>query len=131
MALAVALVLAGIAVGLLLVYGADVAAGYGNEDGQGFLPFDHMARGLGLGMPALVLPFIAFAIARKEPSLGLGALIVASGILIMAGGAAVVGTAAPAEAAESGRDAVAEAIPLLAAGAVQVGLGAIKLKKSA
>lgn len=130
MALAAALIITGIAIGLLATYGADVAVGYGSEDGEGFLPFDHRTRGIGLGMPALILPIIAFVITRKEPSHALGAMIIAAGILIIVGGAVVLGNADPAEAEEQGRNAAAEAIPLIAAGGIQIALGAIKLKKS-
>ena len=45
---------------LLSVYGADVAVLHLSDDKVGFLPFDHMIRGIGLGMPALILPFISF-----------------------------------------------------------------------
>ena len=129
MALAAALIITGIAIGLLVIYGADVAVGYGDEDGQGFLPFDHMARGMGLGMPALILPIVAFIISRKEPSQILGVMIIVAGILILVGGAVVIGNADPAES-KNGRNAMAETIPLLVVGVIQAALGAIKLKKS-
>ena len=131
MALTVSLVMTGIAIALLAVYGADVAAGLGSEDGHGFIPFDHMVRGIGLGMPALILPFAAFFISRKEPSRGLGAMIIVAGILILVGGAVVIGNADPEAVPEpSGRSAVSEAAPLMVAGAVQVGLGIFKIRKS-
>ena len=129
MTLAAALIITGIAIVLLVIYGADVAVGYSNEDGQGFLPFDHMARGLGLGMPALILPIVAFVISRKEPSQILGVMIIIAGILILVGGAVVIGNADTAES-ENERNAMAETIPLLVVGVIQVALGAIKLKKS-
>ena len=130
MALAAALIITGIAIGLLVIYGADVAVGYGTDSGEGFLPFDHKTRGMGLGLPSLVLPFVAFFIARNEPSGALGAMIIAAGALILVGGAVVLGNADPAEAEEAGRNVMAETAPLVAAGAVQVALGAIKIKKS-
>ena len=129
MALVAAVILAGIAIGLLAVYGADVAVGMASES-DGFLPFDHMVRGIGLGMPSLVLPFVAYLISRREPSRGLGAMIVTAGALIIIGGAVVIGNADPAEAAESGRDAASESVPLLAAGAVQIGMGILKIVRS-
>ena len=128
MVLAVALVLVGIAIGLLVVYGADVAVGYSNDDGQGFIPFNHMVRGIGLGMPSLILPIAAFVIARSRPSKTLGAMIIVAGILIMLGGAVVLGNA---DAGDGDRNAMAETVPLLVMGAVHIGLGAIKLKRSA
>ena len=42
------------------MYGADVAVLHLSDDKVGFLPFDHMIRGIGLGMPALILPFIIY-----------------------------------------------------------------------
>ena len=52
------LIMAGVAIALLVIYASDVAV---NEvSGEGFLGDDHQARGFGLGMPALILPIIAF-----------------------------------------------------------------------
>ena len=62
MALGAALAITGIAIGLLVLYGADVSVSMGNEDHEGFLPLDDMQRGIGLGGPALILPIIAFFI---------------------------------------------------------------------
>lgn len=129
MVLAVSLIITGIAIGLLVIYGADVAASYSNDSGQGFIPFDHKTRGIGLGLPALILPIIAFFISRKESSKLLGIMIIVAGILIIIGGAVVIGNADPLEAEESGRDVMAETVPLIVAGLIQIGLGAIKLKK--
>ena len=129
MALAVSLIITGIAIGLLVIYGADVAASYSNDSGEGFIPFDHKTRGIGLGLPALILPIIAFFISRKEPSKILGVMIIVAGILIIIGGAVVIGNADPVEAEETGRDVMAETVPLIVAGLIQIGLGAIKLKK--
>ena len=75
MALSAALILAGIAIALLVLYAADVAVAMSSDSDHGFLPLDHMQRGMGLGGPALILPIIAFFIARKEPSKGLGVMI--------------------------------------------------------
>ena len=130
MALTAAISITGIAIGLLVIYGADVAVGYSTESGEGFIPFDHKTRGMGLGLPALILPFIAYFISRKEPSKGLGGMIIIAGILILTGGAVVIGNADPVEAEESGRDVLSETVPLLVAGAIQIGLGILKIKKS-
>ena len=128
MVLAASMIITGIAIGLLLVYGADVAVSQG--DGDGFLPFDERSRGIGLGMPSIILPIIAFFISRKEPSKGLGAMIIVAGILIIAGGATVLTISDPVELEESGRNAMTEAGPLLGIGAFIIALGVIKLKKS-
>jgi len=129
MALTPALIITGIAIALLVVYGMDVVVGYSSDSGEGFIPFDHKTRGMGLGLPALILPIIAFFISRKDPSKVLGIMIIIAGILIIIGGAVVIGNADAMEEA-SGRSILAETIPLIVAGLVQIGLGIIKIKKS-
>jgi len=130
MALTPALIITGIAIVLLIIYGIDVVVGYSTDSGEGFIPFDHKTRGMGLGLPALILPIIAYFISRKEPSRGLGIMIIVAGILIIIGGAVVIGNADPMEAAESGRNVLSETIPLIIAGLIQIGLGILKIKKS-
>ena len=129
MALKAAMVITGIAIGLLVLYGADVAASMGDDGGKsdGFLPLDDMQRGIGLGAPSLILPIIAFFISLKEPSKGLGGMIIIAGVLILIGGLAMVGTTAP-EGTE--RDPMASVAMLFAPGIFQIALGAIKIKKS-
>ena len=125
MVLKASLIITGIAIGLLVLYGADVAASMGDDGGKsdGFLPLDDMQRGMGLGGPAIILPIIAFFISLKESSKGLGGMIIISGVLILAGGIALVGTPAP-EGVE--RNPAMLFIP----GIIQIALGAIKIKKS-
>ena len=130
MALTVSLIITGIAISLLVVYAADIAIGYSSDSGEGFIPFDHKTRGMGLGLPAMILPIIAYFISRKEPSKGLGILIIIAGILIIIGGAVVIGNADMAAAEESGRNIVSETMPIIIAGLVQIGLGIFKIKKS-
>lgn len=122
------MVMTGISIVLLVVYGSDVAVGGGT--GEGFLGSDHMARGIGLGMPAMILPIISFFISRKEKSSILGIMLIASGILILIGGSVVIGMESSPEVQESGRNAMAEAGALIGVGAFIVALGAIKLKNS-
>ena len=129
MALTPALIITGIAIALLVVYGMDVVVGYSTDSGEGFIPFDHQTRGMGLGLPALILPIIAYFISRKESSKGLGIMIIVAGIMIIIGGAVVIGSA-DAMAEASGRSILAETIPLIIAGLVQIGLGILKIKKS-
>jgi len=129
MALTPALIITGIAIALLVVYGMDVVVGYSSDSGEGFIPFDHKTRGMGLGLPALILPIIAFFISRKDPSKILGIMIIVAGILIIIGGAVVIGNADAMEEA-SGRSILSETIPLIVAGLVQIGLGILKIKKS-
>jgi len=130
MSLTAAMVITGIAIALLVIYAADIVMGYGSDNGEGFIPFDHKTRGMGLGLPAMVLPIIGYFISRKEPSKGLGILIIIAGILIITGGAVVIGNADPVEVKESGRNILSESIPIIIAGLIQIGLGILKIKKS-
>ena len=130
MSLAVSLIITGIAIGLLVIYGADVAVSYSTNNGEGFIPFDHQTRGIGLGLPALILPIAAYFISRKEASKGLGIMIIIAGILIIIGGVVVIGNADPTEAEKSGRNVLSETIPLIVVGLIQIGLGILKIKKS-
>ena len=135
MAKAAALVITGIAIALLVIYGADVAAGVNvdgevGEQGDGFLQMDHMTRGLGLGGPAMVLPLIAYFISRNDSSKGLGGMILIAGILIIIGGVTVIGMADLSESQETARNPFMETVPLLIVGGIQMGLGVLKIKKS-
>jgi hypothetical protein len=130
MALTPALIITGIAIALLVVYGIDVIVGYGSDSGDGFIPFDHKIRGMGLGLPALILPIVAYFISRKESSKSLGIMIIIAGILIIIGGAVVIGNADPSETEDAGRSVLSETIPLIITGLVQIGLGILKIKKS-
>ena len=127
MALKASLVLTGIAIGLLVLYGADVAASMGSdgEKSDGFLPLDDMQRGIGLGGPALILPIIAFFISLKDKSKGLGGMIIIAGILIIVGGLAVTMNPSPTT---SDRDPTSSVIMLFAPGILQSVLGGIKIK---
>ena len=130
MAKAAAIIITGIALALLIIYGADAAAAMDNPDKQGFLAMDHKTRGFGLGGPAMVLPLIAYFISRNDSSKGLGAMIVITGILIIIGAATVIGMADSSEAQETARNPLMETAPLLVVGGIQMGLGILKIKKS-
>jgi len=130
MAKAAAIIITGIALALLIIYGADAAAAVDNPDKQGFLAMDHKTRGFGLGGPAMVLPLIAYFISRNDSSKGLGAMIVITGILIIIGAATVIGMADSSEAQETARNPLMETAPLLVVGGIQMGLGILKIKKS-
>jgi len=123
-----ALIMTGVSIALLVIYGTDVVVG--EVTGEGFLGSDHMARGIGLGLPAMILPIIAFFISTKEKSSKLGLMLIISGILILIGGIALFVLEPSIEAQESGRSIIEMAAPLFAGGAFIVALGAIKLKKS-
>ena len=126
MAIKAALIMTGVAIALLVIYGADVAAGGGT--GEGFLPFDHKVRGMLLGGPATILPIIGFFISRKESSKSLAVMLFVAGILIIIGGAVVI-SMPPSETAETGRSAIVESVPLIGVGAFIIGLGAVKIRK--
>ena len=130
MAKAAALVITGIAIALLVIYGADAAVGADNPDHQGFLDMDHKTRGYGLGGPAMVLPIIAYFITRSDSSKGLGGMIIITGILIIIGAVTVIGMADLSEAQETARNPFMETAPLLVVGGIQMGLGILKIKKS-
>ncbi len=130
MALTAALIITGIAIGLLIIYAVDVAVVEITGNSEGFIPFDHKTRGMGLGLPALILPIIAYFISRNEKSKGLGIMIIISGGLIIGGGAFVIGKVDLVEAEQAGRNMFSEILPLLIGGLVQIGLGILKIKKS-
>ena len=120
------LVLSGISIILLIIYGADAIVGGGGA-GDGFLPLDAMTRGIGLGMPPIILSFVAFFISKKPPFKGLGIMLIVTGILIIIGGAIFVVGAAETEnfarmAGEGGG--------LTIIGIIIAILGGIKIKKS-
>lgn len=78
--------MAAIALGLIIVYGLDVAAGVFYF--KGFLPFNAATRGIVLGLPSSVLPIIAYYVTKKEESQILGLVILITGIVIALGSVA-------------------------------------------
>jgi len=84
---------------------------------------------MGLGAPALILPIIAFFISLKEPSKGLGVMIIITGVLIILGGIVVMVNPAPA-AETSDRDPMASMAMMLIPAIIQLALGGIKIAKS-
>ncbi|MDH3339711.1 MAG: hypothetical protein OEL84_00340 [Nitrosopumilus sp.] len=119
-------VLSGISIILLVIYGADVMVGGGGA-GNGFLPFDAMTRGIGFGMPPIILSFIAFFISKKPPFKGLGIMLIITGALIIIGGA--ISMASAGESENAARMA-GEGGGLIAVGAIIAALGGIKIRKS-
>ena len=119
-------VLSGISIILLVIYGIDVIVGGGGA-GKGFLPFDAMTRGIGFGMPPIILSFIAFFIAKKPPFKGLGIMLIITGILIIIGGAMSMSSASESENAAR---MIGEGGSLIGVGAIITTLGGIKIKKS-
>ncbi|MDH5569314.1 MAG: hypothetical protein OEX98_05945 [Nitrosopumilus sp.] len=118
--------LSGISIILLVIYGVDVMVGGGGA-GNGFLPFDAMTRGIGFGMPPIILSFIAFFISKKPPFKGLGIMLIVTGVLIIIGGA--ISMVSAGESENTARMA-GEGGGLIAVGAIIAALGGIKIKKS-
>jgi len=120
------LVLSGISIVLLIIYGADAIVGGGGA-GDGFLPLDAMTRGVGLGMPPIILSFVAFFISKKPPFKVLGIMLIVTGALIIIGGAIfLVG----ASESENLARMAGEGGGLTVIGLIIVILGGIKIKKS-
>lgn len=110
---------------LLIIYGADAAAGPSSPDGRGFLPFDEAVRGSAFGGGAVVMSIIGFVIARKEHAPIVPALLFVNGGLIIAGMLALVAQGALASEDSSG--ALRTIGSTIAMGAALVGLGAWKV----
>ena len=119
-------VLSGISIVLLVIYGIDVLVGGGGA-GEGFLPFDAMTRGIGFGFPPIILSFVAFFISKNPPFKGLGIMLIITGILIIIGG--LISISSSGESENTARMA-GEGGSLIAIGAIIIGLGVIKIKKS-
>jgi len=132
MAKTAAIIITGIAIALLVIYGADVAAGVaaGAQGSSGLFDMDHKTRGLALGGPAMILPLIAYFISRNDSSKELGGMILITGILIIIGAVTVIGMTDLSEANETSRNPFMETAPLLVVGGIQMGLGILKIKKS-
>jgi hypothetical protein len=127
MTLKAAITITSISIALLVIYGADAAIGSGT--GTGFLPFDNKVRGIGLGIPSVALPIIAYVISRNEPSKILGSLIIISGLLTVIGSVGFLVMQDPAVVDET-KNRTSEFAPVIAIGALIVGLGIMKIKKS-
>ena len=110
---------------LLIIYGADAAAGSSSPDRMGFLPFDEAVRGSTFGGGAVVMSIIGFVIARKEHAPIVSALLFVNGGLIIAGMLALVAQGALASEDSSG--ALRTIGSTIAMGAALVGLGAWKV----
>lgn len=119
-------ILSGISIVLLVIYGMDVLVGGGGA-GEGFLPFDAMTRGIGFGLPPIILSFVAFFISKNPPFKGLGIMLIITGILIIIGGAISISASSESENASR---MLGEGGSLIAIGTIIIALGALKIKKS-
>ncbi|MHB8601533.1 MAG: hypothetical protein ACYC6W_07330 [Nitrosotalea sp.] len=129
MALKVAIIISIISIILLAIYGADslmaIIENLGLQN-TAFLHMDVKARGIVFGMIPAVLLIISYFITRKEPSKGLGVLMVIGSALMIAGVGiifALQGSVIPS----AGRGEFGAVIGI---GIVIVTLGGLKIKKS-
>ena len=118
-----------ISVILLATYGADVIVSL--DSGDGFIPFDHKTRGIGLGGVSLLLAFVAFFISLKSRSKFLGILLLIVAALVFLGGIIIV--ALPSESMSEDvvkMDNLRGAAPLFIAGIILTAMGTVKVVKS-
>lgn len=99
---------------LLLIYGADAGAEQGKDEG-GFLPIDSKTRGIGFGVPPIILSMAAFFISMKEKSTFVSVLLLVNGVLIMIGGIMPIATGN-----------IELGLPILGAGIWILALGIVK-----
>jgi len=67
---------------LMVVYGVNAILDTGE---RAFLPIDVKILGVVMGLPSMVLPFVAFGIMWKVPSSRLGVLFLFNGIIFLIG----------------------------------------------
>ena len=126
MALVAGYIMAGISLALLFTYGADVAVG-GGSGGDGFIPLSSAARGMIFGAPPIALSIAAYFVARKDPSIMLGGMIMLTGVLIIVGGAIALQGASDPEAASR---MTTEGAALIGVGGIIIGLGVAAMKRA-
>ena len=124
MRLCIAYTLTIISIILLVIYAFDVT--YVEFIGKDFLDIDHATRGIGLGLTSVILPFIAYAVSRNIPSVGLGATIVISGLLLLAGGVAILGL----NLENIDNRVLSQAAPIISVGVAITILGILKIRSS-
>lgn len=129
MALKISLIMSIVSIILLAIYGADSIAAITENLGvqnSAFLNMDVKVRGVIFGMIPAALLIISYFITKKEPSKGLGILIVIGGALMIAGVGiifALQGNAIP----NSGKGEFGAVVGI---GIIIAILGGIKIKKS-
>lgn len=129
MKLTIALVISGISIVLLLIYGADAVWSIGKS--HGFLPLDARTRGVALGLPSVILPVISYIMTKNLPSRNLGIMIAIAGVLTFSGSLVFLGLQDQSQTPDPNqlRSAVSSFVVILAGIVVSV-LGALKIKKS-
>lgn len=121
----VAALLLAISLGLLVIYGIDVAIASSSEE-SGFLPLSASVRGSVFGGSAVIMAIIAFAISKNAYSLAIPILLFVNGGLIIVGMTVLI-----AQGALTGDAATAKAMPTvsftIATGGILLGLGVWKV----
>ena len=129
MALKAAIIMSVISIIMLAIYGADSIMAINENLGiqnTAFLNIDVKTRGEVFGIIPAAMLIISFFITRKEPSAGLGILIIIGGALMMVGVGiifALQGSAIPSEG-------MREFGAVVGIGIIIAILGGIKIKKS-
>ena len=129
MALKIAMIISVVSIILLAIYGADSIMAITENLGiqsTAFLHMDVKARGMVFGIIPAALLVISYVITRKEPSTGLGVLIIIGGTLMIVGVGlifALQGSAIPS----AGRGEFGVVIGIGIAIAI---IGGLKVKKS-
>ena len=129
MALKAAIIMSAISIILLVIYGADaIMASTENLGPQStaFLHTDVKTRGTVFGILPAAMLIISFFITRKDPSKGLGGLIIIGGALMIVG-VGIILALQGSSIQFSGRSEFGAVVGI---GIIIVVLGAIKIKKS-
>ncbi|WP_100183255.1 hypothetical protein [Candidatus Nitrosotenuis aquarius] len=127
MKLQIALIMTGISIILLAIYGADAMWSIGKS--HGFLPLDARTRGMALGFPSVILPVISYIITRNVASKTLGVMIAVAGVFMFGGSAAFLGMQDQTGDPNQLRSAISS-LAVIFAGIIISVLGAIKIRKS-
>lgn len=127
MKLKIALIMTGISIVLLAIYGADAVLSI--DKPHGFLPLDARTRGIVLGFPSVILPVISYMITRNVKSKTLGAMIAVAGVLMFSGSAAFLGLQDQTGDPNQLRSAISS-LAVIFAGIIISVLGALKIRKS-
>ncbi|MGI0027217.1 MAG: hypothetical protein ACREAD_05180 [Nitrosopumilaceae archaeon] len=129
MALKAAIIMSAISIIMLVIYGADaIMASTENLGAQStaFLNTDVKTRGTVFGIIPAAMLIISFFITRKEPSKGLGGLIIIGGALMIVGVGVILGL----QGKSIQFSGMGEFGAVIGIGVIIVILGAIKIKKS-
>lgn len=129
MALKAAIIMSVISIIMLAIYGADSIMAINENLGiqnSSFLNIDVKTRGAVFGIIPAAMLIISFFITRKEPSSGLGILIIIGGALMIAG----VGIIFALQGSSIPSEGMREFGAVVGIGIIIAILGGIKIKKA-